>query len=196
MLRTIQEENCVNEAAAPQNIHAIKPTHQSETIVLNRHSSASSSSSMPIMERLEMEDSDSGWDDENSSGNEQPNDNDISHGSSLQNDPLRRLVQLQAARPPRSTTGSSTVHESFLERPGRILCNHSATVDTSDDTSVIVEIPSMSSSGNNGHPNVDDLPENGNMTSEERKQRSLKRSQEEHLLQVILAQKQHMNKLW
>jgi hypothetical protein len=50
--------------------------------------------------------------------------------------------------------------------------------------------------GNNGHPNVDDLPENGNMTSEERKQRSLKRSQEEYLLQVILAQKQHMNKLW
>ncbi|CAJ1970470.1 unnamed protein product [Cylindrotheca closterium] len=208
MLRTIQEENCANEeATSPQKVPFMKPTNQSETMPI-RYSSESSSSSMPIKERFEIEDSDSDWDDENSSGNdgcgkdnstEQTNHTDIfiSPNSSSQNDPWHRLVQLQPAMPPQGTAAKSADHESFLERLGRILCNHSdAVIDTSDDTSVIVEISSSISSNCKSHDNIMDFQENGTMTSEERRQRSLKRSQEEYLLQVILAQKQDMDKLW
>lgn len=207
-LRTILEETNINEEKPAQNL----PTkcNPLETVVLNQNICASSYALQPaaIKERLELEESDSDWDDDNSVGGDggkkdsntlQPNDSCMSQDRALHNDPWRRLIQLEASKPPRST--SSTVHESFLGRLGRILCNHSAAVDTSDDTSVIVEISAMPSSGpiGNGHEtsygNMD-LEDDENITSEERRKRSLKRSQDDYLLQVILAQKQHMNKLW
>ncbi|KAL3932891.1 MAG: hypothetical protein SGBAC_010640, partial [Bacillariaceae sp.] len=196
-LRTILEENNINEEKPAKNL----PTNfnPSET-VLNPNICASSYALQPaaIKERLEMEESDSDWEDDNSvwgdggkkdSSTLQPNDSCMSQDQVLHNDPWRRLIQLEASKPPRSP--SSTVHESFLGRLGRILCNHSAAVDTSEETSVIVEISAMPSGPiGNGHEisygNMEGN-DNVNVTSEERRKRSLKRSQDEYLLQVILA---------
>lgn len=201
MLRTIHEEICIEDRISSSDL----PSKQSpDETALNRHSSLSSSSSQHIKERLEMEDSDSDWDDEASGGNSIGNTKTAPQYL-LNNDRFRQQYdfQAQSAQKP-----NSVGHQSFLERLGSILCNHSAAVDTCDDTSVIVEISSTATmppgdgegtevnDDNNNALNPQNHRVESDTSSENKKRGALQRSQEEHLFEVIMSQKQQLDRLW
>lgn len=211
ILMTIQEEPYIAEATSlsqtyPSNytLASKLPRPLSEAV---RHSSADSLT--PVREKLEMEGSGSDWGDDTSwasvelhkeDSNKTFHDEQIAANPQLLNPSrLHHNYQLKTPQSPKSS--SLLCHQSFLERLARILCNHSAAVDTSDDTSVIVEISSLSNrpamvatNGKSHGPRDND--QYTNMTLEERKREALRRSQEEYLLNVITAQKEQLNNLW